>query len=172
MATVESWFNSLMAAIIGRIPRDDWPDGSEFWDGLKRSLVRHGATEPVARDALERVTESPPAFTHELVPKFIAALKASADAVGGKATGQTCSWPEAQAAAAGCPCCDGQGQFVVYRVGNPRIHTTCHCFCAAGRWLYRDRIKLLKAGQTLLTRESIADGFTWTPDRSEADRPS
>jgi hypothetical protein len=161
MASVESWFLRFSQSVTRRLPRADWPPPTEeFWDEVRACLVRHGATEGAAREALSILAEGPPKFVGELIPALIAALKVAwkrSEVAGGGPPGGT--FAEASAASRGCPDCGGMGQVVVFHRTICRS-LTAHCECAAGRWLHAARGKDLPEGKVLLRLLDVKTGQT------------
>lgn len=149
MAKVEEWFPTFAVRLIERIPRPDWPvSGSEYWDTLKESFVRHGVQEAEADQATSLLAEEPPKYVSQFIHEILAKVRALW--ASNQVTPEAPNEREAAARlSADCDDCGGGvGLTVRFRKasrggvdsqGRPLPdRVVFYCRCALGRWVERN----------------------------------
>jgi hypothetical protein len=143
---IEAWFPAFLVRHTEIIPRDNWPEpSSAYWQSFKQSLIRHGVSETVARQASDLMAEKPPKFLDVHLGEFLALVKIvwkhSAASEADSSERET-----AERLSRNCTDCGGAtGIAVRYRQrsagtvgsdGRPVSPTIqCYCMCAMGRWV-------------------------------------
>lgn len=143
---VEDWFASFIGYLQAAVPRPDWPSkGDPYWPVMRSALVRCGATEDDARDAVDLIVESPPQYLDRFISGLVESVRMARDSRRGRIGDVPKDRAEAEAESRDCPECSGCGMTVRRAMVRPRIDrpafeasigVICH-MCVAGRWIAR-----------------------------------
>lgn len=144
---ISDWLPYFLASLSESFPSPTWPDpGTDDWGVFVKdfhsAFARNGVSESEAEEARSLLTENPPRFRADYIPKVVGAVKIFREMNPSTATpaGDLSDRESALHASKTCIRCFGEGLAIVY-ASKPDAErkipetTTAYCVCSYGQWV-------------------------------------